>query len=120
MFNISLSDTLCHQLKEQGYKFIDDVNVSWYEDMLVSIDRLYVNCYVTETEYKKIREKISWWLKKVCHKNWGLKMTIKEILSNYTSLSDYIIEVNGEMYDEYKHGDLVHIDTEIKEVYHNF
>ena len=57
MFNISLSDTLCHQLREQGYKFIADVNVSWYEDMLVSIDRLYVNCYVTETEYKKIRER---------------------------------------------------------------
>ena len=57
MFNISLSDTLCHQLKEQGYKFIADVNVSWFEEMLVSIDRLYVNCYVTETEYKKIRKR---------------------------------------------------------------
>jgi hypothetical protein len=38
-------------------------------------------------------------------------MTIKEILSSDTSLSDYIIEVNGEMYDEYKHGDLIHIYT---------
>ena len=47
-------------------------------------------------------------------------MTIKEILSNYTSLSDYIIEVNGEMYDEHKHGDLVHNDTEIKEVYQEY
>ena len=57
MFNISLSDTLRHQLKEQGYKFIADVDVSWFEEMLVSIDRLYVNCYVTETEYKKIRKR---------------------------------------------------------------
>ena len=47
-------------------------------------------------------------------------MTIKEILSNDTSLSDYIIEVNGEMYDEYKHGDLIHIDTEIKEAYQEY
>lgn len=39
-------------------------------------------------------------------------MTIKEILSNDTLLSDYIIEVNGEMYDEYKHGDLIHFHTE--------
>ena len=53
MFNISLSDTLRHQLKEQGYKFKDDVDVSWFEDMLVCIDKLYINCYVTETEYKK-------------------------------------------------------------------
>ena len=57
MFNISLSDTLCHQLKEQGYKFIADVNVSWFEEMLVNIDRLYVTGYTTETEYKKIRER---------------------------------------------------------------
>lgn len=68
MFNISLSDTLCHQLKEQGYKFIADVNVSWYEEMLVSIDRLYVNCYVTETEYKKIRKRFVEDLKKVITK----------------------------------------------------
>ena len=39
-------------------------------------------------------------------------MTIKEILRNVTSLSDYIIEVNGELYDEYKHGDLIHFHTE--------
>lgn len=57
MINICLSDTLRHQLKEQGYKFIADVNVSWFEEMLVSIDRLYVNCYVTEIEYKKIRKR---------------------------------------------------------------
>ena len=47
-------------------------------------------------------------------------MTIKEILKNDTSLSDYIIEVNNEMYDEHKHGDLVHIDTEIKEAYQEY
>ena len=47
-------------------------------------------------------------------------MTIKEILSSDTSLSDYIIEVNGEKYDEYKHGDLVHIDTDIKEAYQEY
>lgn len=57
MFKISLSDTLRHQLREQGYKFIADADVSWFEDMLVSIDKLWINCYVTETEYKKIRER---------------------------------------------------------------
>ena len=57
MFNISLSDTLRHQLREQGYKFIDDVDVSWFEEILLDIDRLYVNSYVTQTEYKKIRER---------------------------------------------------------------
>ena len=41
-------------------------------------------------------------------------MTIKEILKNDKLLSNYIIEVNCELYDEYKHGDLVHIDTEIE------
>ena len=64
MFNISLSDTLRRQLKEQGYKFIADVNVSWYEEMLVSIDKLWINCYVTETEYKKIRKRFLEDLKK--------------------------------------------------------
>ena len=44
-------------------------------------------------------------------------MTIKEILRNDTSLSDYIIEVNNELYNESKHGNLIHIDTEIKEEY---
>lgn len=39
-------------------------------------------------------------------------MKIKEILRNDTSLSDHIIEVNGELYDEYKHGDLIHFHTE--------
>ena len=57
MFNISLSDTLHHQLREQGYKFIDDVDVSWFEEILLDIDRLYVTGYTTETEYKKIRER---------------------------------------------------------------
>ena len=38
-------------------------------------------------------------------------MTIKEILTSDTSLLNYCIEVNGEMYDEYKHGDLIHIYT---------
>ena len=57
MFNISLSDTLRHQLKEQGYKFIADADVSWFEEILLDIDRLYVTGYVTETEYKKIRER---------------------------------------------------------------
>ena len=57
MFNISLSDTLCRQLREQGYKFKDGVDVSWFEDMLLCIDRLYVNGYTTPTEYKKIRER---------------------------------------------------------------
>ena len=64
MFNISLSDTLRHQLKEQGYKFIADVDASWFEDMLVGIDKLYVNGYVTEIEYKKIRKRFVEDLKK--------------------------------------------------------
>ena len=38
-------------------------------------------------------------------------MTIKEILRNDLLLSFQCIEVNGEQYDEYKHGDLIHIDT---------
>lgn len=48
-------------------------------------------------------------------------MTIKEILRNNISLSDYIIEVNNELYDESKHGDLIHIDTnvETQEEYNN-
>ena len=40
-------------------------------------------------------------------------MTIKEILRNDTSLLN-CIEVNGELYNERKHGDLIHIDTEIE------
>ena len=57
MINICLSDTLRHQLKEQGYKFKDGVDVSWFEEILLDIDRLYVAGYTTETEYKKIRER---------------------------------------------------------------
>lgn len=38
-------------------------------------------------------------------------MTIKEILSSDTSLLNYRIEVNGELYNERKHGDLIHIYT---------
>ena len=41
-------------------------------------------------------------------------MTIKEILSSNKSLSNYIIEVNNEIYDESKHGNLIHIETDIK------
>lgn len=49
-------------------------------------------------------------------------MTIKEILVNAVSLSGCRIEVNGELYDESKHGDLIHIDTEIEtyEEYNDF
>lgn len=50
-------------------------------------------------------------------------MTIKEILSSDTSLLNYRIEVNREIYDEYKHGDLIHIDTSFdtyEEYYHTF
>ena len=57
MIDICLGDSLRHQLKEQGYKFIADVNVSWFEEMLLNIDRLYVNGYTTKTEYKKIRKR---------------------------------------------------------------
>ena len=38
-------------------------------------------------------------------------MTIKEILTSDTSLLNYRIEVNGELYNERKHGDLIHIYT---------
>ena len=41
-------------------------------------------------------------------------MTIKEILSNDTSLLCYLIEVNGEKYNYQKHDSLIHIDTEIE------
>ena len=64
MIDICLGDSLRHQLKEQGYKFISDVNVSWFEEMLLNIDRLYVNGYVTKTEYKKIRKRFFEDLKK--------------------------------------------------------
>lgn len=57
MFKISPSDTIWRQLKAQGYRFKVGVDVDWFEDMLVSIQNLYMNCYVTETEYKKIRER---------------------------------------------------------------
>lgn len=38
-------------------------------------------------------------------------MTIKEILSSDKSLLNTFIIVNGEPYDERKHGNLIHIDT---------
>lgn len=41
-------------------------------------------------------------------------MKIKDILRNDIPISLQCIEVNGEQYDEYKHGDLIHIDTEIE------
>lgn len=41
-------------------------------------------------------------------------MKIKEILRSDTSLLNYCIEVNGELYNERKHGDLIHIDTIIE------
>ena len=48
-------------------------------------------------------------------------MKIKDILRNDIPISFQYIEVNGEQYDEYKHGDLIHIDTEIEthEEYNN-
>ena len=64
MLDICLGDSLHRQLKEQGYKFIADVNVSWFEEMLLNIDRLYVSGYVTKTEYKKIRKRFLEDLKK--------------------------------------------------------
>lgn len=49
-------------------------------------------------------------------------MKIKEILTSDKSLLNYIIEVNGELYDESKHSNLVHIDTYIEtyEDYNHF
>ena len=64
MFDICLGDSFRHQLREQGYKFIADVNVSWFEEMLLNIDRLYVSGYATKTEYKKIRKRFLEDLKK--------------------------------------------------------
>lgn len=48
-------------------------------------------------------------------------MKIKDILRNDIPISLQYIKVNGEQYNEYKHGDLVHIDTEIEtqEEYNN-
>lgn len=46
-------------------------------------------------------------------------MKIKTILSSDKSLLSNIIEVNGQPYDEYKHGDLIHVDTHI-ETYEEF
>ena len=64
MLDICLGDSLHHQLKEQGYKFTADVNVSWVEEMSLNIDRLYVSGFVTKTEYKKIRRRFLENLKK--------------------------------------------------------
>ena len=64
MLDICLGDSLHHQLKEQGYKFIADINVPWVEEMSLSIDRLYVSGYITKTEYKKIRKRFLEDLKK--------------------------------------------------------
>ena len=57
MFKISPSDTISRQLKKQGYRFKVGTDVSWFEDMLLSIENLAINDYVTKTEYKKIRER---------------------------------------------------------------
>lgn len=38
-------------------------------------------------------------------------MTIKEIIKNDSSLLNYCIEVNGELYDERVHGNLIHVAT---------
>lgn len=40
-------------------------------------------------------------------------MTIKEIIRSNLSVLNYRVEVNGEPYDKDKHGDLVHLNTEI-------
>lgn len=45
-----------------------------------------------------------------CIRRAKYKMTIKEILTN-TPLLNCHVEVNGELYNEQKHGDLVHIHT---------
>lgn len=57
MLNIYPSDTISRQLKAQGYRFKVGTDVSWFEDMLLGLENLYINDYVTETEYKKIRER---------------------------------------------------------------
>ena len=57
MLNIYPSDTIWRQLKKQGYRFKVGTDVDWFEEMLLSIENLYINDYVTETEYKKIRER---------------------------------------------------------------
>jgi GTPase SAR1 family protein len=41
-------------------------------------------------------------------------MKIKEIIRDNVSFLNYPIEVNGEKYDFYKHGDLIHIDTDVE------
>ena len=57
MFKISPSDTISRQLKKQGYRFKVGTDVDWFEEMLLSIDNLAINDYLTKTEYKKIRER---------------------------------------------------------------
>lgn len=64
MFDIRLGDGLRRQLKEQGYKFIADVNVSWFEEMSSNIDRLLVSGYVTKAEHERIRQRFFKDLKK--------------------------------------------------------
>ena len=81
MLDICLGDSLHHQLKEQGYKFIADVNVSWAEEMSLSIDRLYVSGYATKTEYKKIRKRFLEDLKSLSQKLRNKKLCHDSILS---------------------------------------
>ena len=57
MLNIYPSDTLSRQLKKQGYRFKVGTDVDWFDETLAHIEKLYINRYVTETEYKNIRER---------------------------------------------------------------
>ena len=57
MIKISTYKSLHLQLKEQGLKFKDGANVSFFEEMLSCIEKLWVYEYVATPEYQKIKNK---------------------------------------------------------------
>ena len=57
MIKISTYKSLHLQLKEQGLKFKEDVNVAYFRQTIIVIDRLLSKGYATEEEYKNIKNR---------------------------------------------------------------
>lgn len=57
MIEISLCKGLRQQLREQGLKFKDGVNVSFFEEMLFCINYLCLYGYATRKEFEKIKNR---------------------------------------------------------------
>lgn len=50
-------DSLRQQLKEQGFKFKEDIRQDYFRQTIIVIDRLLSKGYATEEEHKSIRNK---------------------------------------------------------------